>query len=181
MKNQIATLKTLIQEMKEEKKQRDAHYSEQIQLQENDKMELYRMLDKAKEEEQALQNEISTIKLKTEDVKKKEEMLEKSNYDMTIRIEQYQREESELKIQLEVTERKLEEEKLCNEAIIKEKQSELRLISDEMIQIREQMNVYEDQIEIYVRKIGDQKAEILTISESLQQYKKVVEELKVML
>ena len=49
-----------------------------------------------------------------------------------------------------------------------------------MSDIKEQMNMYEVQISEYVQKIAQQKSEISTTNESLQQYKNVVEDLKVL-
>jgi uncharacterized coiled-coil DUF342 family protein len=49
-----------------------------------------------------------------------------------------------------------------------------------MSDIKEQMNMYEVQISEYVQKIAQQKNEISNTNESLQQYKKVVEDLKVL-
>ena len=49
-----------------------------------------------------------------------------------------------------------------------------------MCDIKEQMNMYEVQISEYVQKIAQQKSEISTTNESLQQYKKVVDDLKVL-
>ena len=73
----------------------------------------------------------------------------------------------------------MEDERISNEGLIKEKQSELQIINNEMSDIKEQMNMYELQISDYVQKIAQQKNEITTTNESLQQYKKVVDDLKV--
>ena len=88
--------------MKEDKKQRDAHYAEQIEIQKNDKAELFRMLEEEKKHEQDTLKEIAILKANCSELKIKEDQLSHNNSELNDKLEKYKIEETELKIKLEI-------------------------------------------------------------------------------
>jgi len=75
LKRQIASLNSLIQDLKEEKLQRDTTYKEQLKIQSKDKEALYQLLEEAKNEEHDLQTQLSEINLQYSKAKQEEELL----------------------------------------------------------------------------------------------------------